>query len=78
MNITAINQTAPNNKVSPNFKQAIPVVYWVTEAGGKSFVPAVTEELSKTLNNQVSFMNCESSGGNSCYQLFLKKKKINK
>lgn len=53
MNITAINQTAPNNKVSPNFKQAIPVVYWVTEAGGKSFVPAVTEELSKTLNTKL-------------------------
>lgn len=35
----------------------------------------VYTELSKTLNNQMSFINCESSGGNSCYQLFLKKNK---
>lgn len=53
MNIQAINSTSFNQQNKPNFKQAIPVVYWVTEAGGRNFTPAVTEELSRTLNTKL-------------------------
>ena len=53
MNIQAINSASLNQQNKPNFKQAIPVVYWVTEAGGRNFTPAVTEELSRTLNTKL-------------------------
>jgi hypothetical protein len=53
MNIQAINSASLNQQNKPNFKQAIPVVYWVTETGGRNFTPAVTEELSRTLNTKL-------------------------
>ena len=53
MNIQAINSAFLNQQNKPNFKQAIPVVYWVSEAGSKSFAPAVTKEFSKALNSKL-------------------------
>lgn len=52
MQISAINNNYQNVN-NPQFKSAYPVRYWVAEATGGKYAPALTRDLSKFLNTKI-------------------------